>query len=511
MMTQSVMTQAANLSRTTAGALPSRAKPNNSGFDMFMGRSITNMDSTDAQKGTKTAETRGNRKATGSVKSDKANGQDDDLSKIDERRAITNQDKSAGSKKAEHEAATVSDQSKVTTEMAEATQAAEDMETREALAANAKGNIPGQSSEEDELQEQLLCILQSIQEAVMKLLELTPEELKALLDDQGLSLGDLADINALQQLVMANSNSSDVMDFLTDSELKATLDQLVEQVNGILKEANLNLTAEGLRTALEELAARQEQAMKLQTEASGKDPVLMAAQQKTDKEELNAEVVRNELKLHSGDGPEVMVVKETGKDEESSQAASEQGRKESNEQEAAIRYEVFLDNLTKTVQEVAVEPVNEARTLELKEIVGQILERIRVVMKPEQTSMEMVLNPEQLGKVNLTVVSKDGTMTAHFKVQNEVAREAIESQLQTLKETLNSQGIKVEAIEVTVTGYSFEQKSGSDEEGQATAQSKNQGQKLTLEDALSLSEESEETGSPADITGLRGTNIDMTA
>ena len=501
MMTQSVMTQAANLSRTTAGALPSRAKPNNSGFEMFMGRNITNMDSTDAQRGVKAAETRANRKDSEVVRNDKANRQDD-LSDIDNETAISNQDKTADSKKAEQETVAVSDQT--TPEKAEASQEAE---TLEGVAKDSEGEITGQSSEVDELSEELLCILQSIQEAVMNLLKLTPEELKAMLNDQGLSLTDLADPNALQQLVMASSNRTDVMDFLTDGELKATLDQLIEQVDGILKEADPKLTAEELRAALKELEDGQEQAMKLLTEADGKAPVHLT-EQMMDRDELNSEDEGNGLKVNSGEGPEVTVVKEA--EEGSKQTTSEQGSKETNEQEVASRYETFLDNLSKAVQEVTVEPLNDVRTL-VREIANQILERIRVVMQPEQTSMEMVLNPEHLGKVNLTVVSKDGTMTAHFKVENELAREAIESQLQTLKDTLNSQGIKVEAVEVTITGYSFGQSQGSGEEGQATGQSKNQGQKLTLEDALTFGEESEEAGSSVDITGFRGTNIDMTA
>lgn len=510
MMTQSVMTQAANLSRTTAGALPSRARQNNSGFEMFMDRSITNMDSTDAQTGTKAGEISGSRKESRVEKNNEANGQDG-LRRSNEKKAVSDQDKAANSKKSEQEALTAADQAMTTTETAEALQAAEVMEAGKALTENSEGDIPGQSKVGDELQEQLLSILQSIQEAVMKLLNLTPEELEAELSEQGLDLADLADPDALQQLVMANNNSTDVMDFLTNGELKATLDQLMEQVNGILKEADTNLTAEGLKAALKELAERQEKANKLQTETDGKNPVLLEEQKKSDREELTTEDERNGRKLATGDGPEVMVVKEAGREEGSKQATAEQGWKESNEQEVVSRYEIFLDNLTKAVQEVTIEPVNEARTLELKEIADQILERIRVVMKPEQTSMEMDLNPEHLGKVNLTVVSKDGTMTAHFKVQNEVAREAIESQLQTLKDTLNSQGIKVEAVEVTVSGYSFEHSKGSGEEGQATGQNKSQGHKLTMEDALTFSEDSEEVGSPADITGLRGTNIDMTA
>jgi flagellar hook-length control protein FliK len=73
----------------------------------------------------------------------------------------------------------------------------------------------------------------------------------------------------------------------------------------------------------------------------------------------------------------------------------------------------------------------------MKEIVNQIVDKIKVVIKPEATSMEIQLNPENLGKVNLSVISKNGQLTAHFTTESQAAKEALESQMQTLKETLS--------------------------------------------------------------------------
>ena len=41
----------------------------------------------------------------------------------------------------------------------------------------------------------------------------------------------------------------------------------------------------------------------------------------------------------------------------------------------------------------------------------------------------MVLTPEELGRVNLTIVEQDGVMKASFVTENELAKEAIESNL----------------------------------------------------------------------------------
>ncbi len=500
MMTQSVMTQTASLSRTTAGTSTSRAKANNSGFEMFMDRNIKNTDSTEAR--TKATQDKENLRDTEVAK--RMADREDDRSKIDKEARVSEQDKAVKKAEMSQKDSSEADRIRTAQEKEEVPQSTEGM-TKDKVG---DGLV---SSEEKELQEQLLSLLQSIQQAIMKLLQVTPEELQAMLREQGLGLSDLTDPESLQQLLMANKGSTDVMDFLTDGNLKTEFDQLINQVESILKEEAPHLTAVQLRVALEELTAKTEQEVTLPTEGETKSPEGLFSQQEISRDELTTDNGRKEPGINSGNGPEVELLKETEGENGNKQTTSEQGRNENLDRDAAIRYETFLDNLTRTVQDIALEPMKEARTVELREIANQILERIRVVMKPEQTSMEMELNPEHLGKVNLTVVAKEGTMTAQFKVQNELAREAIEGQLQTLRDTLNSQGIKVEAIEVTVTGYTFGQSENSGEDGQATGRNKDRGPKITLEDALHFNEQSEEEESASDLTGLRGTNIDMTA
>ena len=61
-----------------------------------------------------------------------------------------------------------------------------------------------------------------------------------------------------------------------------------------------------------------------------------------------------------------------------------------------------------------------------------------------------------LPKLQLQVAVKNGTMTAHFTAENEAVKSAIENQVVQLKENLDQQGIKVEAVEVTIASHEFE-------------------------------------------------------
>ena len=175
-------------------------------------------------------------------------------------------------------------------------------------------------------------------------------------------------------------------------------------------------------------------------------------------------------------------------------------------------FQKFVDNLVKTSQNVKAEFSGElAQVTNLREIANQIVDRIKVSVTPDQSSMELQLNPENLGKVNLSIQSKQGIMTAHFVVQNEISKEAIESQIQTLRDTLHQQGIKVEAIEVTVSSNAFDQNSSKGSDNPTESNDSHSGRKITLDDAVNMTEIPEEENSQEDITGVRGSMVDYTA
>jgi flagellar hook-length control protein FliK len=71
--------------------------------------------------------------------------------------------------------------------------------------------------------------------------------------------------------------------------------------------------------------------------------------------------------------------------------------------------------------------------------------------------MEMSLHPASLGNVRIQVAARDGVVTANFLTQNEQVKAVLESQLVELKQSMNEQGIKVEAIEVSVAAHAFEE------------------------------------------------------
>ena len=95
--------------------------------------------------------------------------------------------------------------------------------------------------------------------------------------------------------------------------------------------------------------------------------------------------------------------------------------------------------------------------VDANELMQQVVDFAKLHVKEDTTSLEMQLNPEKLGKLMIHVSEKAGEVTAEIKTQNEVVKEALESQIATLKTSLEGQGVKVNAVEITVASHAFEE------------------------------------------------------
>jgi flagellar hook-length control protein FliK len=496
MMTQSVKTQTANLFGSATGSVTSKGKQAGSGFELLIDSSLktgqTVKDKVETTMPKKTSlqnkDANDNRKsdvADGKAESEKVNSKKD-LAKTED--TIASQETTAKSEKAE---------STVGTKETETT----------------KDEI----SNEQEMMAQLAAMLQSVREAVMESLHLSSEELDQLLSIQGMDTTDLLQSEKLQQLVLVNNGATDILAALTDEGLAEQMKQLLETVNGIQTSSNLQISQEQIKALLAQLQLQGQEVI-----AEGTQEVMHPEKQLSFTEELakkqEAVNTSNGSKDNSDSTPVIdnlngteVVTKLTEAQETNSGTQGDANTKENSDGKAEDQFQVFVDNLVKAAPATEIDlSGNLVRVTELRDIANQIIERIKVSIQPDQTSMEIQLNPENLGKVNLSVQSKNGVMTAQFVVQNEMSKEAIESQLHTLRETLNQQGIKVEAIEVTVSTYGFDQKEESSG-SQPEAKKDRSGRPISLEAAFDMAELSEEEILNEDGTGIRGSQIDYTA
>ncbi|SDN17534.1 flagellar hook-length control protein FliK [Lachnospira pectinoschiza] len=98
----------------------------------------------------------------------------------------------------------------------------------------------------------------------------------------------------------------------------------------------------------------------------------------------------------------------------------------------------------------------ENTTINQVDVARQVIDQIKLTSSQNLNQIEVMLNPENLGSVHVTVTAKEGIITAELTATNEAVKKALENQMQTLKENFNNQGIKVEAVSVTIESHSFE-------------------------------------------------------
>ncbi len=505
MKTQSVITQGISLVGNSIGSINAKENKSSKEFNLMMDNNLKSLQTPFSLNGT--SESHGAAKKIAVQKQDKNSASRPD----DEKEAV--KDIQSGN----------NEQSKAIGTTGSSSTEALSSTSEDNTVIQKQSDVIEQTEEEptanDELLSQIMMMLQSVQEVVMQQMNLTSEEFEQLLSDQGMSLSDLLQPEQLQRFILMSNGQMDISAVLTDENLAATMNDLMNSIEELKADANLGLTDEQLKQILMQANSKEDSVNSLLT--SGLQEQLSQASnlsgQVTGKTEEDSESsAKKEITqtVNSDSQKDQAATTTNTLDPAKDSLENTQDDSRQNDQrdlKAADQFQTFIDNLVKTTQNTPVNfNGNLSQVTDLRDIANQILDRIKLSVTSNQASMEFQLNPEHLGKVNLTVQSKNGIMTAQFVVQNELSKEAIESQLHVLRETLNAQGVKVEAIEVTVSANAFEQNTEQNAGNQQEAEKSNSGKKITLEDALTMSEETDNSIMSSEMIGS-GSRIDYTA
>lgn len=87
---------------------------------------------------------------------------------------------------------------------------------------------------------------------------------------------------------------------------------------------------------------------------------------------------------------------------------------------------------------------------ETKELIDQVVKKAQIMMKSNSSEMKIDLKPDFLGKMTIKILADDGVITARFITESHQVKHLLESNMNTLRHSLEAQGIKVEKTEVNV-------------------------------------------------------------
>ena len=357
-------------------------------------------------------------------------------------------------------------------------------------------------------------------------LNMTPEELDCLLKELGLTQVDLLNTDNLQMLVMAAAGEMEQMNILTNEALYGQLQNLTAAAGEILTAAQNQLSELDmtLEDVVSQMQALPEPEQLLKDEVQLQMPVIVenAAKEAVPAKEMTPEETKAETgavqktQMEAADAENLEIL-ESRTQTEGTGTERKGGEEKHNSNSQFLQQGFDRNTLTAWQNEVTAPrgsdtPYSAAQT---QAIMDQITEYIKVEAKADMTNLELQLQPETLGTLRIHLTAKEGVVTAQFTAETEAVKAVLEAQTVQLKENLNEQGVKVEAVEVTVASHEFDRSfAENDNSGSEQQEPKKKAARriqLTEDGMLDEAELSEEDRIAAEIMRQNGNTVDYTA
>lgn len=318
-----------------------------------------------------------------------------------------------------------------------------------------KSQIRGneQKIDDTDIEKAVAEVYSQIINVIADALNANPDEIKGIINELDINLNALSDNQNVIKIVSKYLGINNPVNVLTNDEAINAVKEINQSISEIINELKdeFAITDDGLKDLLSKIDTVRdtENIEDIINDETGNvdasDDIIKVSDENNNKINIDSE------------NDNIVPEKTTVKNEENANAGNNKEFNNDRESKSELYLnengmESIVSNLKNTITDNILTEDGIA-----DKIIKQITDDIRLYAKADTTALEIQLEPETLGKVGITVTSKAGTITAQLVVQNEVAKEAIESQMATLKESFASQDIKVDAVEVTIASKEFEQ------------------------------------------------------
>ena len=287
-------------------------------------------------------------------------------------------------------------------------------------------------------------VCEDIKDAIKEEFNVSDEDIKVAMELLGLTALDLLSTAKVAELI-EQLTGTDALTLITNEDMMQSFNNIINVVD----EANADIAGMlGVKTEEVGIVLGQNDiAPVVNSEDTAKQDNVKEADAKNADDNIN-QTVDNQESLS-----EVLAKKITTE----SDGKAKNNMSESNEANNKVTYadvaDNMISNITDTFDDIITEDIS---TVKEADIVNQVIDSVKLMASRELTSMEVMLNPEHLGSVHITVTARNGIVSAQIAAQNEQVKTALENQMVTLREQFESQGLKVDAVEITVMAHSFE-------------------------------------------------------
>lgn len=287
-------------------------------------------------------------------------------------------------------------------------------------------------------------VCEDIKDAIKEEFDVSDEDIKVAMELLGLTALDLLSTAKVAELI-EQLTGTDALTLITNEDMMQSFNNIINVVD----EANADIAGMlGVKTEEVGIVLGQNDiAPVVNSEDTAKQADGKEADAKNADDNIN-QTVDNQESLS-----EVLAKKITTE----SDGKAKNNMSESNEANNKVTYADVADNMISNITDTFADIITEdISTVKEADIVNQVIDSVKLMASRKLTSMEVMLNPEHLGSVHITVTARNGIVSAQIAAQNEQVKTALENQMVTLREQFESQGLKVDAVEITVMAHSFE-------------------------------------------------------
>lgn len=317
-----------------------------------------------------------------------------------------------------------------------------------------KNETPDNNS--DSLKSDISNGVSEIKNKIKDTMNVSDEEIEDAMEQLGMTYADMLDIQKVTDLVVLLSGNEDSLSFVTDSDavlqLNSILDTLSLVTDSLVEQTGMNI--EDIKDIASHMFNEGEMAAQ-DTDSDVQNNYTDVVDVKQPQKDLT-EYDSSDADHKTGDtlkevlSEKIQIGQEQGSDKKGNDPHTHMSDK------AYDGIEQITADMTRNIERAFSEIADDVQNINEVDIVRQVVEQIKVTAGQQLQSIEVMLNPENLGHVHVTVTSRQGAVTAQLTAQNEQVKAALENQMVALKEHFNNQGIKVEAVEITVQSHGFE-------------------------------------------------------
>lgn len=300
-------------------------------------------------------------------------------------------------------------------------------------AADAGSNNKAQSvngADKNKLNDKVNEAVQDVKDAIKDELDVSDEDIAKAMEVLGMTATDLLSVVKVTELV-GELTGTDAITLITDDDMLSRLTSVLDVVN----------------------AAQQDIADMSGVNVEDVSDVIATANTEADvNKDVTDNVVSNNQPAAIEESLSDMLAKKITTD-----GSAKQQNNAGEQNHNTETYGSVADNMIQSMSDSFADIITEDTAyVSEADIVNQVIDQIKLTSGKELTSIEVMLNPERLGSVHVTVSAKNGILTAQIAAQNEQVKTALENQMTTLRENFENQGIKVDAVEITVMTHQFE-------------------------------------------------------